>query len=146
MDGSPRPMTAHAPDDPTAEPNPGNAFPEDGRQEELGEPTLVDELTSLLEDGRTYAEAEIAYQKTRAAYVGQQAKGIAITGGIAALFVVLAIFALVFGAILALTPLVGAIGATAIVFAALLVLAFVLIRIASSKAKAMMRAFGNGDA
>ncbi|KPL67702.1 hypothetical protein SZ64_05975 [Erythrobacter sp. SG61-1L] len=120
-------------------------IPEGDRQEDVGGPTLVDELSSLFEDGRTYAEAEIAFQKTRAAFVGEQAKGIAVTGGIAALLVVLAIFALVFGAILALTPLVGAFGATGIVFGALLIAAFVLVRIARAKARAMIRAFGNGN-
>lgn len=139
MDGSPRRMTAQSPDDPVAGPVPQD----EGRQQDTGTSSLFDDLATLIEDGRTYADAEIAYQKTRAAYIGQQAKVLFIAGGIAALLVVLAIVALVLGALLALTPLVGAIGATAIVFVVLLVTAFALIRIVQAKAKAMMRAFGN---
>lgn len=143
MDGPPRPMTAQPTDDPAAGPSPENDTSGDGRETDRGEASLIDDLSSLIEDGRTYAEAELAYQKTRAAFVGQQAKGIAISGGIAALLVVLAIVALVFGAILALTPLVGAFGATGIVFGALLLAAFLLVQIARAKARAMMRAFGS---
>lgn len=139
MDGSPRHMTAQSPDDPVAAPPPQD----EGWQQDTGTSSLFDDLATLIEDGRTYADAEIAYQKTRAAYVSQQAKGLFIAGGIAALLVVLAIVALVLGALLALTPLVGAIGATAIVFGLLLITAFVLTRIAQAKAKAMMRAFGS---
>ncbi|HZF46025.1 MAG TPA: phage holin family protein [Sphingomonadaceae bacterium] len=139
MDGSPRRMTAQSPDDPVAGPTPR----EEGRQQDAGASSLFDDLASLIEDGRTYADAEIAYQKTRAAYVGEQAKGLFIAGGIAALLVVLAIVALVLGALLALAPLVGAIGATAIVFGVLLLMAFALVRVARAKAKAMMRAFGS---
>ncbi|OJW70060.1 MAG: hypothetical protein BGO57_16390 [Sphingomonadales bacterium 63-6] len=116
---------------------------DEGRQQDAGTSSLFDDLATLIEDGRTYADAEIAYQKTRAAYVGQQAKGLFIAGSIAVLLVVLAIVALVLGALLALTPLVGAIGATAIIFGVLLVTSFILVRIAQAKAKAMMRAFGS---
>lgn len=143
MDGSPRPMTAQSIDDPAIGPSPQENTCGDGPESDDSASSIVDDLSSLIEDGRTYAEAELAYQKTRAAYVGQQAKAIAISGGIAALLVVLAIVALVFGAILALTPLVGAFAATGIVFGALLLSAFLLVQIVRAKARAIMRAFGN---
>lgn len=77
--------------------------------------SLVDDVRSLIDDGRTLVEAELAFQKSRAAYAGTGFKDIALYGVVAAVFAIFALFALVFGLILALAPLVTAWGATAIV-------------------------------
>ncbi len=130
-------MIAPMPDESGTPPSPDDNATEDGPSEG----SLLGEIGALIDDGKTYAEAELAFQKTRAAYVGQHAKGIAISGGIAILLVILAIVALVFGAILALTPYIGAIGATVAVFGSLLLAAALLVQRAKAKARAMMRAF-----
>jgi uncharacterized membrane protein YqjE len=104
-------------------------------------PSLLDEVGSLVEDGRTYAEAELAFQKSRLVYVADHAKWAAIFGGLAAVLVALAVVALVIGALLALTPQLTAWGAAAVVFAVLAVAAFLLVRMASTKWKGLMQAF-----
>lgn len=86
---------------------------------------LVDELRALADDARTLAQAELAYQKSRATYAGKQALFIAASLGAALVFLFFAVEALVLGAVLALTPLLSAWGATAAV-TAILVLAALL--------------------
>jgi Putative Actinobacterial Holin-X, holin superfamily III len=83
-------------------------------------PGLVDDLRQLAADGRTLLEAELAYQKSRAAVAGKAAGSIAGWGALALALAFFALMALVFGLILALTPLLGPWGAMATVFAALL--------------------------
>jgi uncharacterized membrane protein YqjE len=103
--------------------------------------SLLDEVESLVEDGRTYAEAELAFQKSRLAYVAEHAKWAAIFGGLAAVLVVLAVVGLVIGALLALTPELTAWGAAGVVFAVLVVVAFIMVRMASAKWKGLLQAF-----
>ncbi len=83
---------------------------------------VVDDLSNLIDDGISYAQAEIAFQKTRAALAGKSA-------GFAALYVVVALFllhiallALAVGLVIALEPLVTIWGAIAIVVGGLLLL------------------------
>lgn len=103
--------------------------------------SLLDEVESLVEDGRTYAEAELAFQKSRLAFVAEHAKWAAIFGGLAAVLVVLAVVGLVIGALLALTPQLTAWGAAGVVFAVLVVAAFLLVWRASARWKSLMQAF-----
>ncbi len=77
--------------------------------------SLVDDVRQLAEDGRTLLEAEVAYQKSRALVAGQAAKGVAGWGALALVLVFFALMALVLGLVLALTPHLGALGATAAV-------------------------------
>lgn len=84
-------------------------------------PSLMDELSALVEDGKTYAEAELAFQKSRAGYVASAAKNVAALGLGALAFLHLALIALVVGLVITLTPMLGALGATAVVVAGLLV-------------------------
>jgi hypothetical protein len=79
------------------------------------ERSLTDDLRRLAEDGKTFAEAEYAYQRARLGYAGSMARGIALSLLAAACLLFLAVMALLFGLILALSPLVTAWGATAIV-------------------------------
>jgi Flp pilus assembly protein TadB len=70
-------------------------------------PGLVDDLRQLAADGRTLLEAELAYQKSRAAVAGKAVGSIAGWGALALALVFFALMALVIGLILALTPLLG---------------------------------------
>lgn len=71
------------------------------------ERSLVDDVRQLASDGRTLLEAELAYQKSRAAVAGQGAKGIAGWGALALALVFFALMALVMGLLLSLSDLIG---------------------------------------
>lgn len=88
---------------------------------------LVDDVAALVADGKTYVEAELAFQKTRIAFAANRSKSALLSGLFALAFVHLALIALVVGAVIALTPLVTAWGATAIVVGLLLLGAFLLV-------------------
>lgn len=88
--------------------------------------SLIADLRLLAGDARTLAEAELAYQKSRAgAFAGGLGK-IAGLGALAVLLVALALVALVVGLVIALTPILTAWGATAVVTIALLALALIM--------------------
>jgi hypothetical protein len=87
---------------------------------EEGERSFADDVRQLVDDGRTLLEAELAYQKSRATVVGLAARSIAGWLALALALLFFALMALVMGALLALTPLVGGWGATAIVVLVLL--------------------------
>ncbi|MGN6357274.1 MAG: phage holin family protein [Novosphingobium sp.] len=85
--------------------------------------SLLDDLRLLAGDARTLAEAEFAYQKSRAQVFGS---GIGKILGLAVgalLLVGLALVGLTVGLIIALTPSITAWGATAVVVGVLIVLA-----------------------
>ena len=130
-------MTDDGPNDDALEPAPQGEPP----KREAHESSLIDEVESLVEGGRTYAEAELAFQKSRLALVAEHAKWAAIFGGLAAVLVVLAVVALVIGALLALTPQLTAWGAAGVVFAVLAVAALLLTRLASTKWKNLLETF-----
>ena len=88
-------------------------------------PSLGDDLRQLIDDGRALAAAELAWQKSRAAYAGQQAGGIAALGLLALALVFCALLALIFGLVLALTPLLGSWGAMGAVVGGLLLAALI---------------------
>ncbi len=107
--------------------------------------SLVDDIEDLISDARTYVDAELTYQKSRAAYVGHNLKRM-IAFGIAALVLALFAFgALTVGLIIALTPLVTAWGATAIVVGVMLLVVFLLVRGAASSWREMMSAINDKD-
>ena len=109
------------------------------------ERSLADDLRQLAEDGKAYAEAELAYQKSRAAVAGQGVKGIAIFGALAAALVFFALMALTLGLVLALTPVIGAWGAMGASFVGLLVVAAIFAMLAASRLKRMKRLLGTQD-
>lgn len=82
--------------------------------------SLVDDVRQLVHDGRTLLEAELAYQKSRAALAGQGAKAVAGWGALALALVLFALMALTFGLVLGLASLVGPWWATLITVAVLL--------------------------
>lgn len=77
--------------------------------------SLVDEIAALIDDGKTYAEAELAFQKGRAALAGRSI-GIALGLVIVAIILLhIAFLALAVGLVMALAPLVTIWGAIGIV-------------------------------
>lgn len=96
------------------------------------ERSLADDLRQLAEDARALAEAEIAYQKSRAAFAGRGLKGVAIFGALAAVLVFFALMALTLGLVLALTPMLTAWGAAGTVFAGVLIAALLCAGLAAS--------------
>lgn len=88
--------------------------------------SIVQEMAALIDDGRTYAQAEIAFQKTRAKLAGRSV-GIALACVIVALILLnIAFLALAVGLVIALAPLVTIWGAIGIVVGALLLLVALL--------------------
>lgn len=83
--------------------------------------SLIDDLRQLAADGRTLVEAEIAYQKSRAAVAGQAAKAVVGWSALALALLLLVLVALVVGLLLALSPLVGPWWALGLVTGGLLV-------------------------
>ena len=108
------------------------------------ERSLLDDVRALIDDGKTYLEAELGFQKTRAAFVADRAKSTMVFGAIAALLAFLALIGLTVGAIIALTPLLTAWGASILVVAILLVAAALAARAAGRKWSSLMRAIA-GD-
>lgn len=88
--------------------------------------SLIEDLRLLAGDAKSLAQAEIAYQKSRAGVIGSGLGKIAGLGALALLLVWLALVALVIGLLFALIPLLTAWGATAVVTVGLLVLAGVV--------------------
>lgn len=83
--------------------------------------SLIDDLRHMLEDGRTLVEAELAYQKSRAAVAGAGAKGIVGWALLAVAMLFFVLMALVVGALLILSAWLGPLKATGITVLALLV-------------------------
>lgn len=107
--------------------------------------SIVEELGALIDDGRTYAQAEIAFQKTRAALAGKSV-------GLASLYVVLALIllniaflALAVGLVIALQPIVTIWGAIAIVVGALFLIVTLLGLSALKQGKKLATLFASSD-
>ena len=107
--------------------------------------SLLEDVEALIDDGKTYLEAELAFQKTRAAFVGDRTKSAIAFGAAALLFVSLALVGLTVGAIIALTPLLTAWGATAAVVGALLVATAVAGLAAQRSVKSLIGAFAGDE-
>ena len=90
--------------------------------------SLIDDLEALVDDGRTYLDAELSYQKTRASFVSNRLKNTIIYAVGAAVIGFVAFIGLTVGLIIALTPLVTGWGATAIVVGLLLIVAYLLVQ------------------
>ena len=114
-------------------------------EEQTQDASLSDEIVALVEDGKTYAEAEIAFQKSRAGFVANRTKDAALFGMFALGFIHLALIALVIGVLIALTPLLGAWGATAVVVGALLLVAVILLLFMRSRGIEIADAFKGND-
>ncbi len=113
--------------------------------DDAGEPdeSIVEEIGNLIDDAGNYAQAEIAFQKSRAKFAGR-------TVGVALLQVVLAIIllhiaflALAVGLVIALTPVVTVWGAIAIVFGGLLVIVAILLLMAKRRGQQLGALFSS---
>lgn len=118
---------------------------EEPGEAQAGSPSLADEIAAFIDDGKTYAEAEIAYQKARLAFTADRGKTAALFGIFALGFVHLALIALVVGAVIVLTPYVTALGATLIVAGVLLLLAFLMVLRLQSATREIGEAFEEGE-
>lgn len=117
--------------------------PDQVNDEELDRqgPSLTDDILALVEDGKTYAEAELAFQKSRASFAANRIK-VAIALGAGAFGVLhLALIALSVGAVIALAPLVGAWLATAIVAFILIAAGVIMLLALKSKIDDIRNAF-----
>jgi hypothetical protein len=124
---------AAAPDYPQAEPAPAADQP-------AGTRSLADDLEAMIEDARTYLDAELSYQKSRAGFVADRLKKTIAFGAVAAFLAVLALIGLTVGLIIALTPLITAWGATAVVVLGILLAAYLLLRKAGQAWNSLMDA------
>jgi hypothetical protein len=108
--------------------------------------SLTEDILSLVEDGKTYAEAELNFQKSRISFVAHRSKSAALYVTFALGFVHLALVALVIGGLLALTPAIGALGATVLVVGILLGVAAILVLLARTRARDVADAFKENGA
>ncbi|KLE35590.1 phage holin family protein [Aurantiacibacter luteus] len=105
-----------------------------------GRRSLVEDFEALVSDLRIYFDAEIAFQKTRAAFMADSLKRTIVFATVGAFFAMLATIGLAIGAIIALTPIIGPWAATALVVVVLLVAAGVFLWKASASWSGMMHA------
>ena len=104
------------------------------------------DLAALIDDARTYAEAEIAFQKTRAALAGKAVGRALVALVLALLLLNLALIALAVGTVIALAPLVTIWGAIAIVVGVLLLGVGGLLFAALRDGRLLAALFGPGEA
>ncbi|MEM7778845.1 MAG: phage holin family protein [Pseudomonadota bacterium] len=97
--------------------------------------SLIEELGALIDDGRTYAEAEIAFQKTRAKLGGKLVGTSLLLVIVALILLHITFLALAVGLVIALEPLVTIWGAIAIVVGSLLALVGLLAWMAVRRTK-----------
>ncbi|KEO91347.1 hypothetical protein EH31_01395 [Erythrobacter longus] len=130
----------------------GSPDPNDIVTEDTGEtpdpqfdPSLLEEASALIDNARTYAEAELGFQKTRAAFAGRlvgASLGLVI---VALILLHIAFLALAVGLVLAFEPLAGIWGSIAIVFGALIAVVVLLGWGAFKRAKKLASLFSSPD-
>lgn len=116
-----------------------------GTADDAKDRSLQDDLQQLAAEARALAAAEFAYQKSRAAYAGQETRSVAILGVLAAALAFFALMALTVGLVIALTPPLTAWGATAVVCGGLLALALVCVLLARSRWNGMKATLGETE-
>lgn len=84
-------------------------------EEALESRSLIDDVRSLVDDGRVALEAELNFQKTRLAVCGKEGRNLIIFAVAGLLLSFFTLIALTVGLLLALIPAVSAWGATGIV-------------------------------
>ena len=109
------------------------------------DPSLMEEASALIDNARNYAEAELGFQKTRAAFAGRLV-GISLGLGVVALIVLhIAFLALAVGLVLALESAIGIWGAIGIVFGGLLLVVALLGWAAFTRVKKLASLFSSSD-
>ncbi len=99
--------------------------------------SVKDELKQLADDARALAQAELAYQKSRASYAGVQIGIIAGLLTLACVFLFFVIMAVVTGSVIALGPVLSPWGAMAAVAGTLFLLALVCVLVAFARFRTM---------
>ena len=108
--------------------------------------SLIDDVEVLIEDGRTYLEAELNYQKTRGLFVADRAGQVAAFGVAGLVFALMALVALTVGLVIALTPPLGVWGATGVVVIVWLLVAVIAFTVAAGRWRQLRQSFGSpGD-
>ncbi len=105
------------------------------------ERSLADDVNALIDDGKTYIEAEVAFQKTRLSLVVDRSKSGVVFILAALAFLHLALIGLVIGSIISLIPLVGPFPATLIVVGVLLIGMAIFLLMAKGKFSSLANAF-----
>ncbi|WP_298303253.1 phage holin family protein [uncultured Erythrobacter sp.] len=109
------------------------------------DPSLMEEASALIDNARTYAEAELGFQKTRAAFAGRLI-GVSLGLVVVALILLhIAFLALAVGLVLAFEPVVGIWGAIGIVFGGLMLVVALLGWGAFSRAQKLATLFTSSD-
>ncbi len=111
--------------------------------EPLYDGSLMEDVKATIEDGKTYLQAEIGFQKTRAAYAAGEGKRAAGHGLAALACLHLALIGLIVGLIFTLGPILTPLGATAAVVGTLLVLVVIFALLAGRRASNAAKAFGD---
>ncbi|MEP3421187.1 MAG: phage holin family protein [Erythrobacter sp.] len=109
------------------------------------EESLTDELAALIDDGRTYLEAEAAFQKTRAKLAGKSVGIVVVCAILALILLNIAFLALAVGLVIALEPLVNIWWAIAIVVGALFLIVGALGWIAFRRVSLLSAIFASSD-
>lgn len=112
----------------------------------MGQRSLLADLEALFSDLKVYYDAEIAFQKTRAAFLVDSLKRTIVFAVVGAFFASLATIGLALGVIIALTPLIGPWLATALVVGVLLAAAAYFLLKASKSWGGMMHAMRDDEA
>lgn len=113
--------------------------------DEAERPTLAADLRQLADQARTLAQAELAFQKSRAAYAGAEIRGIAMLLAVALVLLFFAAMAMVVGTVIALGPLLGLWGAAAAVTLGLVSLAGLSALLARGRMKRMVAIVASED-
>lgn len=125
------------------EPPDGELLSEEDRIEAR---SLLEDLETLIDDGKTYLEAEANYQKSRALFIADSLSAVALSGAVAAALAFIALVGLTVGLILALAPYLTVWGSSALVVGLEFVLALHFARKAARRWEAIMRALGKDGA
>lgn len=124
-------------------------LPDDHEADAEGSPrggsSLMADIDALIADGKTYLEAEVAYQKSRAGFTANRVKWGVIYAAAAFGLLHLALIALTVGAVIALAPLIGPWLATGAVVVLLLAGAAVLLFKLRSKVDDVRAVFDEGE-
>ena len=107
--------------------------------------SLLEDLETLIDDGKTYLEAEANYQKSRALYIADSLPGIALNGAVAAALAFIALIGLTVGLIIALAPWLTAWGSSALVVGLEFVFALYFAKKAAARWNGIMTALGKED-
>lgn len=107
--------------------------------------SLAHELRQLAEEAKVLAQAELAFQKSRAAFVGAEARTIVVLLLVAAVIVFFAVMAFVVGTVIALGSLLGAWGAMLAVTLGLLAIAIASALSARRRLSRMMTIIGGSE-